>query len=307
MAALSVATMIALSVVVGGAPADAAFPGRNGRIAFSTGFSHPSQIYTMRPNGTDVRQLTNVPRGGATSPDVSPDGTRIVFTFQRRIWVMNADGADQRQLTDQSGFIGQQASWSPDGRTILFSHCAVPFGFVAYCDIDSMNADGTGVTTVLGGNWIHAGAEYSPDGHRIAFSSSRGGYVSAVWVMNANGGALKRLTDPALQAYGPDWSPDGSHLLFNTHAELPGSQTWVMRADGSDQHQLSQFPPDSDSPAARYSPDGTKIVVLGPNVLDPDVCCWDVYFMNADGTNVHVIANGQPGVTSLDWAPRPSP
>jgi Tol biopolymer transport system component len=170
-----------------------------------------------------------------------------------------------------------------------------------------MNADGTVVTSLLRGNWIHEHPEYSPDGLRIAFSSTRGGFVSAVWVMNADGSAPTRLTDPVLQAYGPDWSPDGTHILFNTHAELSGSQTWVMRADGSDQHQLAHFPPDSDSPAARYSPDGAKIVLLGPNVLDPDDCCWDVYYMNSDGTNLHVIANGQPGITSLDWAPRPSP
>ena len=166
VALLPAATAILLSLVALSPPVEAAFPGANGRIVFSTDFSHPSQIYTMRPNGTDVQQLTHVSRGRARSPDMSPDGTKIVFTLSRRIWVMNADGSDLRQLTDEAGFVDQQASWSPDATKILFSHCAVPFGFVAYCDMDQrMNADGTRVTTILGGNWIHSSPQYSPDGH----------------------------------------------------------------------------------------------------------------------------------------------
>jgi Tol biopolymer transport system component len=222
---------------------------------------------------------------------------------------MNADGSDQKQLTDQAGFVDQQASWSPDGSKILFSHCAVPFAvpfdFIAYCDIDAMNADGTGVTTILGGNWINQNPEYSPDGHRIAFSGNRGGYVNAVWVMNANGGNPRRLTDPKLEASGPDWSPDGTKILFGTHSDLPRSDIWVMNADGSDQLNLSQMPPDGDAPAAAFSPDGRTIVLL-TNLQHPAVCCWDMYLMNPDGTNLHPFPNGQPGVAGIDWGPRPA-
>src|SRR2546425_1417579 len=85
--------------------ARATFPGANGRIAFSTDFSNPSQIYTMRPDGTGLRRLTHVSAGhAATNPAWSPSGTRIAFSvatldpqnpeniLNSWIWVMNADG-----------------------------------------------------------------------------------------------------------------------------------------------------------------------------------------------------------------------
>src|SRR5262252_6818216 len=227
------AAVMLLGPVVGlvgiAGPAQAAFPGTNGRIVFDTSFGHRPQIFTIRPDGTGLRQLTHVTKGhAASSPEFSPDGTRIVFTIDGQIWVMNADGSAQHELTDQAGFVNQQPSWSPDGRKIVFSHCAVLFGMPEFCDLDVMNADGSSVKKLLGGNWINQVPEYSPDGHKIAFASNRGGFTSAVWVMNANGGAVKRLTDPNLEAGNPDWSPDGTHIVFGTNCCRPRSQIWVM-------------------------------------------------------------------------------
>ena len=64
--------------------ADAAFPGENGRIAFSTDFSRPSRIFTVLPNAQGfLRQLTHVPKRaqGVSSPEWSPNGTKILFTI----------------------------------------------------------------------------------------------------------------------------------------------------------------------------------------------------------------------------------
>ena len=307
MFAVAVAGLAVVGLVGIDGPAQAAFPGSNGRIVFDTAFSHRPQIFTIRADGTGLRQLTHVAKGHtAGSPEVSPDGTRIVFTVDGQIWVMKADGSAQQQLTGQAGFVNQQPSWSPDGRKIVFSHCAVLSGFTLLCDLDVMNADGSGIRKLLGGNWINQVPEYSPDGHKIAFASDRGGYTSAVWVMNANGGAVKRLTDPNLEAGNPDWSPDGTHILFGTNCCRPRSQIWVMNADGSSPHPLTRMPPRGDAPAASYSPDGHKIVLLTNlnQLAHPTLCCWDLYVMNADGSHLHLITTQDAGVTSPDWGPR---
>jgi Tol biopolymer transport system component len=306
MFAVAVAGMAVVGLVGIGGPAQAAFPGANGRIAFDTAFSHRPQIFTIRPDGTGLRQLTHVAKGHAAgSPEFSPDGTRIVFTIDGQIWVMNADGSAQRQLTNQAGFVNQQPSWSPDSRKIVFSHCAVPFGFTEFCDLDVMNADGSGMRKLLGGNWVNQGPEYSPDGRKIAFESNRGGYFSAVWVMNPNGGGVKRLTDPNLEAGNPDWSPDGARILFGTNCCRPRSQIWVMNADGSSPHALTHMPPRGDAPVASYSPDGHKIVLLTNlnQLAHPTLCCWDLYEMNPDGSDLHLITTQDAGVTSPDWGP----
>ena len=82
------AALAAVAVAPTGLVAHAAFPGANGRIAFSTGFLFPdnfelparTQIYTVGPDGTDQRRLTNVAEDHhAGAPDWSADGTRIVY------------------------------------------------------------------------------------------------------------------------------------------------------------------------------------------------------------------------------------
>jgi Tol biopolymer transport system component len=307
MFAVAVAGLTVAGLLGIAGPARAAFPGTNGRIVFDTAFSHRPQIFTIRPDGTGLRQLTHVAKGHAAgSPEFAPDGTRIVFTIDGQVWVMNADGTGQRQLTRQPGLVNQQPSWSPDGRKIVFSRCAVLFGMPEFCDLDVMNADGSGLKKLLGGNWINQVPEYSPDGHKIAFASDRGGFTSAVWVMNANGGAVKRLTDPNLEAGNPDWSPDGTRILFGTNCCRPRSQIWVMNADGSSPHPLTRMPPRGDAPAASYSPDGHKIVLLTNlnQLTHPTLCCWDLYVMNPDGSNLHLITAQDAGVTSPDWGPR---
>jgi len=145
-----------------------------------------------------------------------------------------------------------------------------------------------------------------PNGHKIAFESNRGGYVCAVWVMNANVGAVKRLTDPNLEANSPDWSPDGTRILFGTNCDRPRSQIWVMNADGGSPHPLTHMPPHGDAPTASYSPDGHKIVLLTNlnQLIHPTLCCWDLYVMNPDGTHLHLITTQDAGVTSADWGPR---
>ena len=59
-------------------PALATFPGRNGLIAFYSDTDAGAQIFTVRPNGHDLRQITHV-NGDAVRPDWSPDGRRIAF------------------------------------------------------------------------------------------------------------------------------------------------------------------------------------------------------------------------------------
>jgi Tol biopolymer transport system component len=293
--AVCTALFVVSAAVAGATPARATFPGSNGRIAFSTDWTPPSQIYTIRPDGSGLRQLTHIAEGkGATSPSWNPDGTELAFAMDRHIWTMKADGSEKTRLANQHGFRDRHPSWSPDGTKIVFSHCDVSLGFKAYCDIDVMDADGRNEATLLAGNWMYDWPRYSPDGTKIAFASDRGGYVCAVWVADADGSDPVRLTDPALQANVPDWSPDGTKIAFSSHCELPGSKLWTMDADGSNQQELISAEGDWGSP--RFAPDGSMIAVAGT----------DIFFVDTDGTDLREIAHPQSGVVSLDWAAKPA-
>jgi TolB protein len=121
------------------------------RIAFTSERDGDGEIYTMRPNGSGVRQLTfNDQFDGDAS--WSPDARKIAFSserdavpetpFQVEIYTMRADGRDQTRLTfdDLSDFL---PAWSPDGRQIAFSSFRdVTPGTEDNAEIFTMRADG---------------------------------------------------------------------------------------------------------------------------------------------------------------------
>jgi len=133
-----------LAVATAASPATAAFPGENGLIVFDTQDGGTSQIDTVRPDGSDVRQLTDESSGGAAmTPHWSVDGRLIVYagdqTGNRKIYVMNADGSGKRRLTNSSEFGNAWPSLSPDGSTMTFSRCS---RFLGIRDVAAMRSDG---------------------------------------------------------------------------------------------------------------------------------------------------------------------
>jgi Tol biopolymer transport system component len=303
------------STSAGGAPGHAPAPATDrGLIAFSSGFilfdpdlSAPSQVFTVRPDGSGLRQLTHVPDGSqAGAPDLSPDGRQIAYVSNESgnfaVSVMNVDGTDQHQVFGRPGFDYLQPRWSPDGSAFAVSACDLTFGFDSECDIDVVHADGTHLRRVVGGHRYNRAPQWSPDGRMIAFDSDRGGFLSAIWVVRAHGGRAERLTDPDLEAFWPSWSPDGSQIVFTSSFDRPHGDVFVMRADGSHVRQLTNVADDSFGAGfASYSPDGSHLV-LTSDVLGPQDAL-DLFTMRADGTGLHRIVSGQPAVTA-DWGTR---
>jgi Tol biopolymer transport system component len=305
------------------APARATFPGANGRIAFSQGaiipdggeLSEHSQIYTIEPSGADLRQLTHVSKSqSAALPDWSPDGKRIAFESNRSaafgIWVMDANGSGQTRLSGQKGFGDFYPSWSPGGNLILYSHCTevAGFGFFSQCDIDSMNADGSGKKTLLSsGRWLNTRPQFSPDGEQIAFGSDRGGLQGAIWVMGADGSSPVRLTSPSLRAFWPDWSPSGDRILFADHCCVEHSNLYTIHPDGSGLTKLTKVKPlPVDAAFPSYSPDGSKISFLFDQGCRGGFC-ESFSTANSNGSGFKRVSTGKADTLITDWGAEPVP
>jgi Tol biopolymer transport system component len=289
----------------------------NGRIVFSSGYilvnedySQPSQVFSVRPDGSELRQLTHVPEGSeAGAPDVSPNGRRIVYisnvSGRFAVWTMWADGSHQHRLFGARRFDYFQPRWSPDGTRLAVIRCDVRFGFTAACDIDVANSDGTGRHRVVGGHRFNVDPAWSPDGTRLAFAGDRAGFLSSVWVVNVEGGRPTRLTKPNLEAGWPSWSPNGARIVFSSNCCRPHSEVYVMDSDGSHLRQLTHFAADHGGGGfASYSPNGRRIVLSSDARRPAGTDKTDLFTMHADGSHLTRIVTDPPAAVLADWGPR---
>ena len=95
----------------------------NGLIAFSRLSSGNGDIFVVRPDGSDLRQLTDGVEQDE-SPVFSPNGRWIAFErgFEghRDVWLMRADGSHAHAIVATAREEAQPA-WSPDGQTLLYA------------------------------------------------------------------------------------------------------------------------------------------------------------------------------------------
>jgi len=253
------------------APAGAAFPGRNGLIAFWGGDlqSNP-QIYVMNPDGTGITDLSRSPGTFDALPRWSPDGTKIVFSRfvgqpPLNLYRMNADGSNVVRLTNHPDTLDAFPAWTADGRHIVFTR--TPNGATgAACGSGStiwtVNADGSGLRQLTPDSFIACMPATSPRGSRISFSASFDhGFTFQIYTMNLDGSGLRRLSPPVTGFdYRPNWSPDGQSIVF-LNGPMPGTlyqAIWIMRADGTERQQITLPSPSWDNPA--WLPDGRFIV-----------------------------------------------
>ena len=208
-------------------------------------------IYTMKPDGTDVRLLTRSV-GLEGDPGWSPDGTRIAFDStepgKQGIWTMNAaDGGDKRRIAvlpaDATTDYGPR--FSPDGRRIVFTRNSTEND----AGLWTMSVDGSGLTRITPPSIAPWKADWAPDGSVILFDAVSSGFPNrSLWVVRPDGSGLRTLTLPPPAGHedgfqDPAWSPDGTHIIA-VHGSIDagaftGDGLATMDADGSDPTYLA--------------------------------------------------------------------
>jgi Tol biopolymer transport system component len=302
------AFLVTAAALLVAAPAQAAFPGANGKIVFAGTDAGNTDVYTIPASGGGETRLTTDPAVDS-DPAWSPDGTKIVFVSNRaphagdfELYTMNADGSGQTRLANASS-VGHDADpgWSADGTEIVFTS-----NRDGNFDLYKVNANGTGTATHLtetspGSDTFPA---WSPDGTKIAFQRT-GSTISDICVLNlSTGPPANCFLNPPTGAHDqhPSWSPDGKRIAFET--DQNGNQdiyAWNLATAGTgvEPDALRAAPGSDEWPA--WSPDGQKIALQVLDVTNYQIA----YITPTDSTaNYLTTDDGSPfDKATPDWQP----
>jgi len=212
-------------------------------------------IYRMRPDGSDVQELTT---GSAnnTDPTVSPDGETIVFVSRRsgknQLWRMGVDGNNLTQLTDLTDDVILPL-FSPDGQRVFFS-----VSIAGKCQIWQVPIGGGAASPVIYEDVYHW--TVSPDGSRLAYST----YDRQAKAVQTRIHSLQLNTTERVLNISPEtwmeFSNDGKSVYFNT-AQDGAQNIWRQSLDGSKPRLVTGF---NEEKVFRFalSPNGKNLACI---------------------------------------------
>jgi TolB protein len=238
-------------------------------LCHSEGIVNPADagLYTVRASdaGDIVRVSTTLPGGFDNGYGYSPDGSRILYA--------QFDSNEHATLL----------SVKPDGSDpIQLSPPELSIIDLSFFD--------------------RVGADWSPDGSRVAFAAQRLslGHISAVFVVNADGTGLHQVTPSGVGALSAQWSPSGAMIAFSGGCcGLP--QAWVVHPDGSGLRRVTTAVNRDVFLAPVWSPDSSKLV-LDKIDRNNQASVWTV---NLDGSGLLKLAD-TPQPSALDWGSAPA-
>lgn len=301
----TIAIACAIAVLAVAPPARAAFTSTNGLIAFRSDRGGSPDVYSMDATGGAVADMAASPTAADRAPAWSPDGEHIAFTRVARegakadLYVMNANGSARERLT-ATPVPERDPAWSPDGTMLAYAARVSPKGPFRIFVIE---ADGTGrvqLTTQAAGSADTAPA-WSPDGTSIAFMSDRDGGFPEIYVMNAEGGGLGRLTVNASIDGNPSWSPDGTRLAVERCCTDGTSEIYgIDLATRAETNLTNTSAAHEFDPV--WAPDGTRLAYVAFQVGEGNI---DVWAMNADGTGQARLTTHAAPDLAPSWQPVP--
>ena len=232
------------------------------------------QLYRRNIDGSNPVKLTDN-RNKSWMPAICPDGKRVAYVLQAEnsldIWYIDLDGSNNQKITN--GGMNIVPAWTPDGEYIYFTHSMNPAGVPPR--IFRMKADGSQRerVTLEEGDFSEWLPSLSPDASQLVFASNRSGPDKfEIWKVNSDGSGLVRLTragydeeiGASIQMKVPDWSPDGSKIAMWRGVEM----TELARDGGERDRQIQEG--------------------------------WIVHLMNADGSGLRALDQGDDPLWSLD-------
>lgn len=226
--------------------------------------------------------------------------TRIAYVRQaqggpKEIWVADYDGKNASPLTQTRG-ISLLPTWAPNGSEIAFTFFHKTLQYPnGHPQIWKANLLSGKRSPLVSSGDLNTGAAWSPDGTKIAFTLSRDGNPD-IYVVNADGSGLRRLTrEPSTEA-SPAWSPDGKRIAFVS--DRHGTpQIFVMDADGGNVERLTRQGNYNQTPS--WSPRGDEIAFTARD----ERYAFDLFVVDVETKRIRRLTQDQGSNQHPTWAP----
>jgi Tol biopolymer transport system component len=306
---LGVCVVVCAAIMLTVAVADAAFPGANGRIAYTSWID--DVCHSSRPDGTRQRRILQCRR--PNSLKYSADGRRIVVAGggeRASLSVARADGRERSWLV-RGGLQASGAHWavhegafSPDGSQVAFGVLeeipdpAVSDGERIELNVYVVGIDGVYLRLIARGQT--GGAMFSPDGRRITYIAWHG-RRQAVETIAVDGTDRRTLVWDTGGACCLDSAPDGSRLMLVEPTKRRGDAGGRIVIFDALTGERTRLPLRVTRPVwdAVWSPDGRRIAFVH---LDSN----RVFTIRPDGTGKRLAFTARVGgIERLAWQPRP--
>jgi TolB protein len=229
----------------------------------------------------------------------SPDGKYIVFqglhdfdqaknSFKTDIYIVRTDGSEMKKISSDE----TNEYYSAFGRGRIYF--GVEKTGTKISNIYSAKPDGSDLRQITNSEKRDATPGISRDGKRIVFASSRDGDKYQIYISNADGTNVRRLTnDPLIGYYNPQISPDGKQIVYYTEKGDSKDQVWTMNIDGSDKKLLTANIGHNIFPG--WSAD-SKEIIFASSKRDTDSAGSYVdgsylYLIRADGTGLRKLGS----------------
>jgi Tol biopolymer transport system component len=209
-------------------------------VRSSTGGYGNQDVWVQPAGGPGPRQLTFERYAEIGGLAWTPDGREIVFTIlypRRTILRVSLAGGEPRPVAG----VGQGAGLPSirGSRMVYDQQTAYPGDFWRVPGRGA-SAPGGEPERLIASSGSDYHPAYSPDGRRIAFSSSRSG-VGNIWVCESDGSSPVQLTDYASHTGTARWSPDGHRIVFDS-VEAGDGNIYTIDAEGGIARRLTPEP-----------------------------------------------------------------